>query len=378
MAPPSQRYRQIGFYLEGGDGQDVKLDLAIRPEELTVSEPSRLIVQQTLGGAWADSFDRGLVSINLSGMLGWRGNGFLSGEDLFAQLRETVFLSWHERRKEAIGSGQDPNTVRLTFIDTLDGLTYVVAPQQFTLRRSKSRPLLMAYQIRLVALSDADAPSGLLDKIIAALSNPLRWLAGVTGLGGVITTLQSYVSTGMALYGTASAAVGAFMGTVAGVLGTVASVASTVRGEFIGTDSGLLSSARVLCQAGANALSALATDPALPDYMLLPARRLPALLTEADCTMANSFSLGRSFTSYDDLLGASNCSSTGGGEPPSPYVALGTNPFDDYFPVDVQRIGVSGAATAALETLQIDPLLLLGRDSFIARQLQTIADGVQS
>lgn len=376
MAPPSQRYRQVGFYLEGGNGQDVKLDLAIRPEDLTVSEPSRLVVQQTLGGAWADSFDRGLVTINLSGTLGWRGSLLLSGEDAFAQLRETVFLSWHARRKEAIAAGDDPNTVRLTFIDTLDSLTYIVAPQQFTLRRSKSSPLLMRYQLRLVALDDADAPSSLIDKIIAALSNPLRWLAGVTGLGGVLTTLQGYLSTGLALYGAATAAVTGFMSTITSVLGMVTNIAGNVRGEFSGVNGDLLTAARELCQAGANALSALATEPGLPDFLLLPARRLPSLLTEADCTMANSFSLGRSFTSYEDLLGASNCSSTGGGLPPSPYVVAGTNPFEDFFPVEASLIGVSGTATAALQSLQIDPLLLLGRDAFIARQLEAISAGV--
>ena len=376
MAPPSQRYRQIGFYLEGGDGQDVKLDLAIRPEELTVSEPSRLIVQQTLGGAWADSFDRGLVSINLSGTLGWRGSLLLSGEDAFAQLRQTVFLDWHKRRKDALAAGNDPATVKLTFIDTLDSLTYVVAPQQFSLRRSKSAPLLMRYQIRLAVLDDADGPSGIIDQIISALSNPLRWLAGVTGLGGVLTTIQGYISTGLALYGAASTAVRSFVGMISGVLNSVASVASDVRGEFSGLNGDLLTTARSLCQAGSNALSALATDPTLPDYLLIPARRLPSLLTEADCTMANSFSLGRSYTSFDDLYGASNCSSTGGGLPPSPYAVLDSNPFDDFFPATASLIGVSEAASAALGTLQVDPLQLLGRDAFVARQLSTIAVGV--
>ena len=376
MAPPSQRYRQIGFYLEGGNGGDVRIDLTIRPEELTVAEVSRLTVQQTLGGAWADAFDRGLTQINLSGTLGWRGGLLLSGEDAFAQLRQTVFLDWHKRRKDAIAAGDDPANIRLTFIDTLDTLTYIVAPQQFTLRRSKSSPLLMRYQIRLVVLDDADAPNGIVDQIISALSNPLRWLAGVTGLGGVLSTIQGYINTGLALYGAASAAVSSFMGTIAGVLSAVASVASDVRGQFTGAAGDLLTMARTICQAGSNALAALATDPALPDYLLLPARRLPSLLTEADCTMANSFSLGLGYTSFDDLLGASNCSSTGGGAPASPYVALGTNPFDDYFPATASLIGVSAAATSALGTLQVDPLLLLGRDSFIATQLGTIAAGV--
>ena len=201
-------------------------------------------------------------------------------------------------------------------------------------------------------------------------------MATRTGLGGVIGTIQGYLSTGLALYGAASGAVRSVMSTITGVLGSVASFAADVRGEFLGAGGDLLTAARSICQAAANALAALGTDPALPDYLLLPARRLPSLLTEADCTMANSFSLGRSFVSFDDLLGASNCSSTGGGTPASPYAVLGTNPFDDYFPQEGTLIGVSGTATAAIKSLQVDPLQLVGRDAFIARQLQAIADGV--
>lgn len=194
MTPPSQRFRQIGFALDGGPGELLRFDLAIRPEDLTIAEMSRLTVQQTLGGAWADSFDRGLATITLSGTLGWRGSLLLSGEDAFKQLHDTLVLDWHQRRRDAIGQGTDPTEVQLTFIDTLDDATFIVAPQQFSLRRSRSAPLLMRYQIRLLALADADAPSGLLDQISRALSNPLRWLSGVTGLGGVVSTLQGYLT----------------------------------------------------------------------------------------------------------------------------------------------------------------------------------------
>lgn len=376
MAPPSQRYRQIGFLLEGGKGPDVRFDLTVRPEDMTVAETSRLIVQQTLGGAWADAFDRGLVQINLSGTLGWRGGALLSGEDAFAQLRNTVFTEWHLRRADAIAAGDDPATVRLTFIDTLDGLTYIVAPQQFVLRRSKSRPLLMTYQLRLVAIEEADAPSALLDQISAALSNPMRWLAGRAGLTNTLARLQNYLDTGMNLYGQASSAVRAFVGTGTSLLGTVNGIAGDFQGVFSGLNGSMLATARAFSQAGGNALAALSIDGSLPDYLLIPARRLPSLFVDADCTMANSFSLGRSYPSYDDVFGASLCSSTGGGRPASIYDVAGTNPFDAYFPAVVAPVGVSAAATQAMQALRGDPLLLRGQDDMIASNLSAIAAGV--
>jgi hypothetical protein len=163
MPPPLQIGRPIGFAGTGG-----LYSLNIRPEELTRYEPSRLAVQQALGGAWIDGFDRGIVTIKIQGHTGWRGttptavggasNG-LSGEDQFAQLRATSFLTWHSRRAQIVAGGGDPNTVELIFIDTLNRMSDLVAPKSFTLRRSKSRPLLMMYTIEMLVLQDLASAS---------------------------------------------------------------------------------------------------------------------------------------------------------------------------------------------------------------------------
>ncbi len=377
MTPPSQRYRSIGFYLSGGAGEDVKLDLQIRPEELDVQEPSRLVVQQTIGGAWADSFGRGVTAINLSGTLGWRGSLLLSGEDAFAALRSTVLLQWHQRREDAAANGTDPDSVTLTFIDTLDSLTYVVAPQSFSMRRSRSSPLLIRYQIRLLVLADADAPNGILDQIEAALNNPLRWLAGVTGLGGTLATLQSYLSQGQALFGAASAAVNGVVATAAGLLQQVSSIAGAASGVFTGASYGVLTTALSLTRAVSNALNALSTDDTLPIAARLPALRLAAVFNDASCTMSNCFSGGQQFVSYDDLSGASSCSSTGGGEPISIFTAAGTNPFDTLFPPLGAGVTVSPPAAAAMASLlSTDPLALIGHDAATADTLLRISEGI--
>ena len=76
MFPPRQRFRRLGFYLEGGPGGDVRFDFAVRPEDLQRQEPPRLMVNQTLGGAWAGAFGRGVSTITLSGHPGWRGSSW--------------------------------------------------------------------------------------------------------------------------------------------------------------------------------------------------------------------------------------------------------------------------------------------------------------
>src|SRR5277367_3573779 len=77
--PPSQKVGSapISFIFIDGSipaPNTWTLNLVIRPEELTRTDPSRMTVQQTLGGAWADDFGPGLGSINISGTTGWRMN----------------------------------------------------------------------------------------------------------------------------------------------------------------------------------------------------------------------------------------------------------------------------------------------------------------
>jgi hypothetical protein len=132
------------------------MDLTIRPEELTRFEPSRLAVQQTLGGAWIDGFDRGIITIKINGHTGWRSedDGGGGGEEAFQRLRAQSFTGWHLERAALIAAGTDPSPVTLVFVDSLNGYVDIVAPKSFTLRRSKSRPLLLMYSIEMLVLAD--------------------------------------------------------------------------------------------------------------------------------------------------------------------------------------------------------------------------------
>lgn len=175
--PPSQRNRPIGFY-----GSTGAYTFVIPPEELTRQEPSRLAVQQTLGGAWADSFDRGTISIKIAGTTGWRGGppdgGQLSGEAQFQVLRSQCFTAWHSARAAIVAGGGDPSSVQLYFVDTLNLTADLVAPKSFTLRRSKQSPLLLRYSIELLVLQDAATP---ITGGLAGLAT--GYLTGAAGLG---------------------------------------------------------------------------------------------------------------------------------------------------------------------------------------------------
>lgn len=378
MRPPQQKNRPIGFYLTGF-GLPSRINLPIRPEELTQTETSRLQVNQTLGGAWADSFGPGLTKITMAGHCGWRGAFFLPGEEAFFALRETVFQSWHDRRKLAATAGQDPTQVRLYYADTLNDIRCEVAPVSFALRRSKASPLLMRYQISLIVLNDGiGGVAGVLDAITRALTNPLRYLAGVTGIVNVIGTISSLIRDGLAMLRGARDAALYVAGFGLSILDQVQSVAQEFRGVFDGANSQLLSTARRYSTAVRNAFWALAAMPGISNQDRATLMGVASGFQDAACTMATSFNAGRYFTSYEDLFGASNCSSTAGGRSWSTYAEQQANPFKAMFPPVAARLVVTPEADAALTALNRDPLELAGNEAKVTEYLTATAAGVRN
>lgn len=375
-APPSQKYRQIGFHLTGGSGQAVQFTFGIRPEDLTRQEPSRLAVQQTLGGAWADVFGAGVSSITLSGHNGWRGGLLVSGEDLFQALRKTVFQAWHDRRKQAIAAGQDPAGVQLYFSDALDNINLLVAPRSFGLRRSRASPLLIRYQIALLVLDDAAGPVSILDSIINALSNPMAWLAGVTGLGDTLAMVNDYATQAENVLGAVGGAVRGFVNVGASLIQGVAGAAQDAAGQFEGSVSSLLSIGSLYSRAACNGFAGLADDDTLSSQDRIPLMALSSLFNGAACTMDNCFDLELLIRDFAAIYGASGCSSTSGGDPPSQYTLTGGNPFDDIIPAGPSPVTVTADGQAALATLAGDPLLLVGQQATVGSLMARAAAGV--
>lgn len=131
-------------------------------EEMSRHEPSRMAVQQTLGGAWADVFDKGVAVVKIQGHTGWHGGSPYSdipGEARWHMLREQGFEGWHAERDRVIQGGGDPSSVEMVLVDPLNAFVDLVAPKSFTLRRSKSRPLLMMYSIELIVLQPLEVGS---------------------------------------------------------------------------------------------------------------------------------------------------------------------------------------------------------------------------
>lgn len=124
----------------------------VRPEHIGLARPSRGTITHTAGAAFLDDFGEGVGQLVLSGHTGWIQDG-TPGFVKFKVL-EAIFVEYLRRRKALAAAGQDPNDVKLWYLDVLNAEALSVYPHEFRLERTRSRPLLYLYHMRFAVLLD--------------------------------------------------------------------------------------------------------------------------------------------------------------------------------------------------------------------------------
>lgn len=364
--PQSQKAdeRPISFVLDDQTTRAsprISVDLTIRPEDLTRVDSSRLTTQQTLGGAWVDNFGPGIPSLNISGHTGWRRRFGVDderdGQERFKYLFENVFTRWHKLRNDAMKAGDNPDKVRLVFADALDQFAVVVAPVTFTLKRSKSRPLLCQYQIAMTVVNqDIDELSFLrfgkdiTDKKALEELGLDSLTASVNRLTEYLKDVQQFVDRSLV------APVRDFLGKTIKLYSAVRTAIRTAD-EIAGS---LVAVARMTAQAGMNifrTIGAIANVPAMFRSRLMG---LASEYSNIFCVLKNAVQQQKYLPDYNPLFGSSNCSSTSGGRPLSPLGDV--NPFYLYapsnrsLPVTVTSSGQAGLNTMASTDVVLAPM----------------------
>jgi hypothetical protein len=299
------------------------LTLYIRPEDLTRSDSSRLSPQQTLGDTiWMDNFGPGMPTINISGHTGWRPavDYARDGVERFAQLKKQVFTQWHASRQTAIKAGLDPDeNVQLQFVDQLDQFACVVAPQSFVLRRSRSRPLLMQYQIAMIVVNDKVALPAASTFVVSAAQKKATGLAAlansINAIAAKIASVSAFINSAIAV------PIAAFMRQTAALFSAVMNAINSV----VGVTDSLIAVAALAAQCAVNVFRTLAAIAGLPNLIKQQIMELAAEFSNVLCVIENVFAQQLLYPDYDPLFGASNCSSTSGGRPPTALAGL--NPF---------------------------------------------------
>lgn len=385
-APTDQRagVRPIAFALDTGKGVGSPVTLKIRPEDLTRTEPSRIAVHQTLGRdriGWGDDWGAGLPTVTIAGHTGWQANGS-SGEDgvqAFEKLNSIVMPQYHAAKQAAINSGLDPSTVKLLFIDMLDNFTWSVSPTNFVLRRSKSRPLLMQYNISLQALAvNVDNPF----VVVPFLGNITGGLSALSGVvkffQSVSSAIQGWVATAISfkdkLLAPVASTVAAFSQMSNQVFQSVYSAVSAINGGVSSYANSLISIAADIGNVGKNVFRSLSAIAGIPQHVKYALARVSAAYNEVVCIFSNSLRPRKIYQDFDGLFGASNCSSTTGGRPASRYAD--SNVFA-MLQTNQSGIRVNGDAQSAISGLgRADPVLVPLSVSQIGQGLQAINGGV--
>lgn len=323
-APASQKERQIYFRLVNNELYQNFTGrghlLSINPEDLTVTEPSRVSVQQTIGNAWVDSFGPGLRTIAISGTTGWRAKhpGGRDWEAEFISLHDEAFTAWHKHRQYNIDNGLDPDKVDLEFVDSLDGIAVCVVPGQFVLKRNKSRPLLMQYTITMQVLSNIADPSAAFalnkpnqpDKAAAEAS----FLNSIENLTVAAENYAKIINTYATQFEQLLKPIGDFINKANRIMQAVQNSMMAVDRFF----TSIVSVAQKIAQAGRNLFVMLSAIQNFPQKLIGYFQQVGSIFTNLLCLFKNGLKNGLMLQNYNDFYGSSNCSSTSGGRPLSP------------------------------------------------------------
>lgn len=385
--PTSQKNLPISFVLDDGDGGTTELALPIRPEDLTRTEPSQVTASKTLDGAFLDAFGRGLAQIQVNGHTGWGQAGRPDGVKKFAELRDDYVHRWHRLRESRIASGRDPDDVRLLFADTLNG-DYVatVAPLTFSLKRSKSNPLLMFYNLSLVVLDDqATRPfvqSNFENFRRSELSYGALSPAGQASLADSVQSIGSLtrgLNQAMRAVGNLGAAAQAAtrraLLPILSVARSVIRTAGQINGQVNASAGLLIGVASQAARAGAAIWSAVAAVADIPINLKAQALQVRAAFSNAFCLLRNALSGSGAAFDYSAFYGASNCSSTAGGRPLS--ILRDVNGFETFNQATPAPLRLTPQAADSFKALASIDVLSPPVASAVAGYAAAIATGVQ-
>ncbi len=365
--PTDQRagVKPISFVLNDNGSIGSPVTLNIRPEDMSRTEPTRATIHQSLGtetNGWADEFGEGLPTLTISGHTGWRVGG-VKGEDgvaAFHTLNDLIVHDYNAAKQAAINNGNDPAEVKLLFIDTLNDFTWTVLPTSFVLRRSRSRPLFLQYNIVMQALStNAEDPT-----VVSPFSGDI--FGGIGALDGIIGTIDSFATKVSGLIDSAVKTVNGFIGQISKVVSKFVKIANnifkavngvikSVKNGFTSIANNLIGIAQDIASVGVNLFRTISAIQNLPSDIKADIGRVASAFNEVSCIFSNSLRPRKTYDSYEDLYGASNCSSTTGGSAASPLA--GQNIFGllkpDSLPISLNTLAQSSISIVR----RTDPVL---------------------
>lgn len=142
-----QIYHQT-FEIRQGSSLVARHTLLVNPQSITVTEPARVNVTQTLGGAYVADFGQGIAQVTISVVTGYSAR---YNDD--AELRDgyTELKHFRDEIYRKFIKANTPSYVMYWF-DWENEEYYIIQPTSFRLQRSVSEPLFYRYEFQFTCL----------------------------------------------------------------------------------------------------------------------------------------------------------------------------------------------------------------------------------
>jgi len=359
-------------------GTTDEFSLLIRPEQLTIGFPSRMTVNQSLGGGWADAFGEGLEEGTFAGTLGWRASSNDSGGiERLANMKRFVYSDWHAKRAAAVAKGDDPSKVKLILVDTLNNYTRVIAPRLFELQRSKNSPLMARYRFNFVMISKDATGSDL-------LGGDFGDLFGGGLLGSIASTVGSWVDSFTTSINNITVRIReaykwvdkTIITPVRAVVGKTMQIYRAVNDMVtagVGITRQVGSIATLATQAVSNVFKSAALVLGIPNIAKAAIMGVVREFSNIFCLLQNARKL-LTYEDYSDIYGASNCSSTNGGRSISVYSGSTNNTFSAVSATSRNVVQLTQSASNSLKSLASTDLVTTPLSTSVIKSSLNVAN----
>lgn len=122
--------------------------LLVNPEDMNMTEPARVNVVQTLGGAYVDDFGQGLPTVSISGVTGYKARENTEG---ITKDGWTEFRDFREKIYRFFLKSNNPSA-KLYWFNWEDDEYYQIQPTSFRMMRNKQAPTLYRYEFQFTCI----------------------------------------------------------------------------------------------------------------------------------------------------------------------------------------------------------------------------------
>lgn len=178
----SKKFYHYTFELRKANETVYTHTLLVNPEDLSINEPAKVNVVQTLGGAYVEDFGQGLPVVSISGSTGFTTKTSAEGKVRdgwveFRDFRENVYRKFlYEKSKD----------YALYWYNWEDDEYFLIQPTNFRTLRNRQAPTMYRYEFQFTCLKRLT--------LISKITQSEKKTVKLQSLGDISTELTANLS----------------------------------------------------------------------------------------------------------------------------------------------------------------------------------------